>query len=172
MSEVVKVEVKTSSIPNAGKGVFVIEDCKKGDDLMFYDGYKSDKEHLTIFEHEYCLNINNSKMIGHRNPRCARGVAQIINDYSYPQLDYNFNGDLFTRVNMIIVEFHKYHIQSFSKANISHRDSVTFYLYKDIKKGEECFINYGIEYWVDWHMYKIRNPNLYHALIVFEYLYF
>ena len=73
------------------------------------------------------------------------GIGQIINDYRKPEIEeLNFKHG--------ITACEEYVIASRNHQNVTFKaDGIDFCLYaaKDIKKGEELFLNYGYKIWLE-----------------------
>ena len=94
--------VSTSTIPNAGRGVFANRDFKQGDCVCYYDGIEVEidvrkkPKSLSVYYHpigcgswkkmpknmlDDLQKLENGRgIIGFRNPKTEEGVGQLIND--------------------------------------------------------------------------------------------
>ena len=171
------VYIDTSTIPNAGRGVFAKRNIKRGTDVCFYDGFLCDKK---IDEHQYfysaCKDENGNKiwhplnlknqtycqsnrkgdkcLMGYKVPKNKNGVGQLINDGSkyitppsFVKLD-DGKCEFIEREHLKSLE--KYETESIKKRNVGFTNDKEFhiYAYRDIKKGEELFMMYVWSYWI------------------------
>jgi hypothetical protein len=143
------LEVKLSTIPGAGNGVFTLRDIKSGEPVCYYAGY--DGEHSTdpyAIHHRY----NNTVRTGYRYAEGTHGVGQLINDAAsidFTNLPLNEHG-FFSLQSARTLE-NLYNKQSSEKTNVCYKaDGEEFIMYasKNIKAGEELFVSYGPDYWI------------------------
>lgn len=118
-----KIEVRPSSLPNSGRGLFAEQDIKKGEPIVMITGPVYTEEELaTIVEDEYILeDVCGTKYID------VEGPARYAND-----------AEGITRVPG----------KKNNSAFLSYEDG-TLWLEatKKIKAGEEIFVAYGDQYW-------------------------
>jgi len=147
------LEVRPSSVKNAGNGVFTKNSIKKLSPVCYYAG-KDEPKGANVID-EYALEdpfIPGSVRIGLRRVEGPHGSGQIINDscmFDPSKLPLNEN-KVFT-----ISSFKKlkdiYNNCSKKKANVSffqEGEKWTFYSLRDIEAGEELFWHYGEHYWI------------------------
>jgi uncharacterized protein len=157
------LEVKPSTIPGAGNGVFTLRDIKKGEPVCYYASYEGKDA-----TDPYAIQFNNTLRIGHRVAEGTHGVAQLINDAStldFTNLPLNEHG--FFSLQSIKKLENDYHRHEFEKLNVRYTDKgeqFVLYACKDIKAGEELFYGYGPDYWVT-HFCTISEYPL-HKLLV------
>jgi hypothetical protein len=115
------VQLRDSTLPGAGKGLFAMKDFRRGDNILRYDG-----EELT----NDCLNARygeNTAPYGISNPEgrifdgaCQRGPASMAN-----HRPGSFNARF---------------------VEVSGRPEPMLQALRNIKRNEEIFVNYGTEY--------------------------
>jgi hypothetical protein len=146
------LEVKLSTIPGGGNGVFTLRDIKQGEPVCYYAGHDEPmgENNMDPYAIQRCqFNMNR---IGLRVPEGTHGVGQLINDASsidFANLPLNEHG--FFSLQSIKKLENDYHRCSFEKLNvrtIEDGEQIIFYALKDIKAGEELFFGYGPDYWV------------------------
>jgi SET domain-containing protein len=132
-----KLKVKRSQLPNAGKGLFTETPIKKGQKIIEYKGqiitWKQYKKRVELDRDGYLLFVNNQ--------RC-------IDAYPTPQHKARYANDA---AGLIRVKGLKnncfYDIEKGRGYIVSKRD---------IKAGEEIFVDYTKEYW-DSVRYNIKH---------------
>jgi len=135
-------EVRVSSIPGAGCGVFAKRAFKRDDIVCYYHGQEVTQ--ATIGSCEYVLEVSPGKYVdGFREVRRKRGVAQFINDFATFKIDSK-RGYL---VESEIRDIANYLKTSPRMANV-FSCGTTFRAARDIAPGEELFFNYGTRYWL------------------------
>jgi hypothetical protein len=115
------LEIKPSTIPNAGKGLFAYKDFKKNEFVAPYDGELIDKAEVEKrygrgkFVAPYTIHVSGDKYL---DAALVRGVAAYAN--------------------------HKNKAQSNTRFSV-HRSNKTVNIKstKAIKKGQEIFVSYG-----------------------------
>lgn len=128
------LEIRTSTIPNAGKGLFTTQTISKGTIVCNYTGARHDyQSQKLIKDRAYVLKLQNGypkhdrRNDGFVDARTTLAVlARYINDPQYDEKKVN-------------VKFE--HIQ---ETGIWHCPVVA---QRDIDAGEELFISYGPRYW-------------------------
>ena len=136
--------VKTSTIENAGKGLFTQQDIPKGIILGYYKGDRYTEEKylnsdiigIYTWENNYNDNDNDNNdndnvEIKVKKPSIyidasniyTSNILRFVNDYK---------NDEYNNVDVLKTDEHIYYITN-----------------RYIKEGSELFINYGNEYWVD-----------------------
>ena len=164
----IKVEIRKSTIPNSGNGVFATEDIKKGERICYYDGEDVETNKLNICDTDMTYALSKDKdnkftRMGNPNKTNNFNVGQFCNDSSCPNI---------TIINYPSVKkaFDEYLINTKQKLNIVRENYDDFYMIalKDIKKDEELFYSYGSGYWT---VYFLKNSSnsflrliLYHML--------
>lgn len=129
--------VKKSRLPGAGKGLFTTKDIKKGSKIIEYRGEIIDWK-------EYCKRVKEDKdgyMAFVSRNKC-------IDAYNTPQYKARYAND----ANGLI-KSKKY------KNNAEYQiidDKVYIVATRDIKAGEEIFVDYSKDYW-DAVKYNIKN---------------
>ncbi len=136
------VEIKPSSIVDAGNGVFTIRTVKKGEYMTEYKGNIVTSDLTTG---EYSQRLPNGKiLVGDAASGDPRKAGQLINDACMIE----FNDAESLRVNTL-----NYIQQSPALANCCmewNSESQTLHVVstRKIKRGEELFCSYGIRYWL------------------------
>jgi hypothetical protein len=147
------LELKQSSINNAGNGIFTTNFIKKSSPVCYYAG--KDEPKSSNVTDPYALEdpfVPGNVRIGFKHIEGSHGSGQILNDSCLldpSKLPLNENG-IFT-----ISSFNKlkdiYISCSKKKANVSFfqpGEKWTFYALRDIEAGEELFWHYGEHYWI------------------------
>lgn len=130
-----KVEVKTSTIPNSGKGLFALQDFEKGDEIVEFTGKEisaAEIEKLTGEKAEYLVAKSDGTTIDVYN---SKSPAKYANDHDgYLK---KTKGSGFTKKN---------------NSEIQELDNGEIWLCatKAIKEGDEIFCSYGTRYWTNW----------------------
>ena len=129
--------VKTSQLPNAGKGLFTTSAIKKDSKIIEYKGeiidwkeytkrVKEDKDgYLFFINKNRCIDAFSTKQYKARYANDAAGIGRVKG------LSNNANYEVFGDKCFIVAS-------------------------KDIKAGEEIFVNYTKEYW-DCIRYNIKH---------------
>lgn len=159
------LEVKLSTIPGAGNGVFTLSDIKQGEPVCYYAG--RDEPIGKNITDPYAIHhrFNNTIRVGFRTPEGTHGVAQIINDAAsidFANLPLNEHG-FFSIKSMKNLE-NDYNKQSDENMNMGYGEEYVMYSRINIKAGEELFVSYGSDYWIT-HFCKISEYPL-HKLLV------
>jgi hypothetical protein len=171
-----RLEVKPSTIPNAGNGVFTIDPIKKGSRVCYYagkdypkglimpNGFPSDIDPYSL-EHPTKPIVR----IGYRKPEGTHGVAQLINDgakYDPSKLKLNEHGLFSYRALKKLEDI--YYTCALQKANVepSATELWVFVAYRDISAGEELFFCYTHDYWASQHIISCEHPL--HKVIVWK----
>lgn len=159
------VLIKTSTIKDAGRGVFVTVDVAVDSIVCFYDGYDKPRDRmLSKIESDYNLG---DRIIGYKEPKAQGGVAQIINDKSRPDFqNFPINDSLKAQLQFICIEFIKYNKTS-EDCNVIDNKNYIFKSIKTIKKGDELFFYYGVSYWIEKDI-NVCSVELARALSVFN----
>lgn len=159
------LEVKLSTIPGAGNGVFTLKDIKQGEPVCYYAGCEG-KDSSDPYAIEQ--RANNALRIGYRYAEGTHGVGQLINDATsidFTILPLNEHG-FFSLQSARTLE-NAYNKQTNEQMNICYRtDGEEFIMYasRNIKAGEELFVSYGPDYWVT-HFCNTSEYSL-HKLLV------
>jgi len=146
------LEVKLSTLPGAGNGVFTLRDIKNGEPVCYYAGRdepigKNSTDPYAI-QHQF----NNTIRLGYRFAEGTHGVGQLINDAAsldFTILPLNDHG-FFSIQTMKNLE-NAYNKHSYENMNVTYRkdgEEYVMYSCRNIKAGEELFVSYGTEYWV------------------------
>ena len=137
-------EVRQSSIPGAGRGVFARRAFKRNDIVCYYHG--AEVTPSNVKDCAYVLEVSPGRYIdGYQDVRRKRGVAQIINDYSCFKIDSS-RGHLVESEIRAIANYLK---TSPKMANVFSCGKI-FRATRDIEPGEELFFNYGTRYWLNY----------------------
>lgn len=133
------LEIKKSSIPDSGLGVWAKEGIARGTALGRYSGIAMNKEALDALYGdrlaEYALTVT-----------CSRGVdcgfdffgGKLHTPHTI-SIDAKSHGNWASRIND--------GPHSGFSANVAFGDDGTVYVTKNIKTGEELFADYGSDYW-------------------------
>jgi hypothetical protein len=146
------LEVKLSTIPGAGNGVFTLKDIKQGEPVCYYAGRDEPAEKNSQDPYAIHHMFNNTVRVGFRVPEKSHGVAQLVNDASYldfNSLELNENG-LFPLCAIKKLE-DDYNKCSYEKMNVcydKYGEEYVMYARQNIKAGEELFVSYGTDYWI------------------------
>jgi hypothetical protein len=146
------LEVKLSTIPGAGNGVFTLKDIKQGDPVCYYAGHDEPMGENSTDPYAIQHQFNGTIRIGHRFAEGTHGVGQLINDASI--LDFrilllNEHGFFSIKSMKNLENFYNKH--SYENMNVSYsKDGEEYVMYsrRNIKAGEELFVSYGAEYWI------------------------
>jgi SET domain-containing protein len=115
--------IKQSLIPNAGLGLFTLQDIKKGQVISAYYGEKITYSELSKRFNDgkgrYAVAINSRYCIDAENSSCP---ARFANDAKGSKFKNN-------------CQF------------VTNKGAVALYSTKNIKQGEELLVRYGSSYW-------------------------
>ena len=192
-----RLEVKTSSIKNAGNGVFAIDFIKKGRPVCYYAGndvIRQGDEVYNAYIENNKLRFENTKpftipnymdpyamesldtkyvRIGFREQEGLYGVGQLINDSCFfdpTKLPLNENGMFNLSSYKKMREI--YTLCSNKKLNVMFNpykdDKWILYATRDIDAGEELFLTYAHGYW-ETHFYKICEYPLHKVVALMDY---
>ena len=114
------VEIKQSTIPNGGRGVFATKDLKRGDIVTEYVGEFVLNEPT---DKEYAIEVKGGFIDGERNPSSSSCVGSLINR------EYRKKGILNLRKNIVLKEMGRKRV--FAK------------VIKKIKAGKEWITTYS-----------------------------
>jgi hypothetical protein len=162
------LEVKLSTIPGAGNGVFTSRDIKQGDPVCYYAGRDEPQGENSTDPYAIQHQFNGTIRVGHRFAEGTHGVGQLINDAAsldFTVLPLNDHG-FFSIKSMKNLEI-DYNKHSYENMNMSYsKDGEEYVMYsrRNIKAGEELFVSYGSDYWVT-HFCKTSEYPL-HKLLV------
>ena len=125
-----RVRVGRSGIPNAGNGLFVMEDIKKGEFVARYSGEAISREECMRRSSHYRLRIHRGLYLDAENPTHFEG--RHINDgqRSRRRINVRFASDYGTNV-CANTGFHW----------------IKIFATRNIKAGSELFLNYGDDFW-------------------------
>lgn len=148
-----RAEIRSSLIPNAGMGIFATEDIEKGDPICIYDGVEVPKEFVSESDYLQEFPVNGKTIDGFRIPRSEWGIGQFANDAVGSIFDTNqpITSDILEKVTRF---FKDKSIESEKKFNVVVNPNGWLLATRFIKKGEELYNYYGINYWL-W--YNVRN---------------
>jgi hypothetical protein len=143
----VKVALKESLLPGAGRGVLATDFIPKDSYICFYDGEFRPVSNYDDFV--FCYHLNTQTFIGYKEPRSNEGVGQFINDRFQFLLEDGENkfGSWQTKQKI-----NEYIITSRQSQNVILDDDMKFYASRDIQKGEELYLCYGVQYWISWNL--------------------
>lgn len=130
------VEIKNSKITDAGKGLFAKKKIKKGDFICWYFGVLIEKDFVLneYYDSDYLLsNPHNELIIDAADPSSCYG--RYIND----SLGLKKNNAEFI-----------FYDNTFSAGVIAT---------KNIKKGEEIYLSYGMEFWKEERRYNALSKR-------------
>lgn len=162
------LEVKLSTIPGAGNGVFTLRDIKNGEPVCYYAGRDEPMGENSTDPYAIQHQFNGTIRVGHRFAEGTHGVGQLINDAAgidFENLPLNEHG-FFSIKSMINLET-SYNKQSDENMNVTYsKDGEEYVMYarRNIKAGEELFVSYGSDYWAT-HFCKTSEYPL-HKLLV------
>jgi len=134
-----KLKVKKSQLPNAGKGLFTTVPIKKGEKIVEYKGeiieWKDYKKRVDNNEDGYLLFVNRKRCIDAFNT--PQHVARYANDAAGLSRTQGLRNNCYYD----IVDGRGYIVST-----------------RNIKAGEEIFVNYTKEYW-DCVRYNIKHGH-------------
>lgn len=123
--------LKTSTLPNSGKGLFADKDYKKGEFVTYYSGTVTN----IPIEGDRVLQINKKTWINGEGP-CIKSTA--LGDYLNHCLPANTRFCISSHViNLVCIK-----------------------TTKAVKAGSEFFINYGKDYWDSAPVPKARKQKI------------
>ncbi|HQO04213.1 MAG TPA: SET domain-containing protein-lysine N-methyltransferase [Spirochaetota bacterium] len=133
------LEIRTSNIPNAGKGVFATIPIPDGAVLGHYSGH-----YITRAQHQDLCRRNKWHYVMRLLDCAARHTG------GYTRIDGR-DGNVFTRINHAPAEFRNV---KFKK--ICEDPYVLIIAIKDIHAGEELYVDYGPKYTYDF----MKDPKV------------
>ena len=144
--EAMTIKLETSSVPNSGHGIFTKRDVKEDEILAFYNGFRFIGKLEQELHKKKCENETEGETEEIRSKKCAKyRISNYLGDLIDipPYLDdiNLYNATLAQKVNN---KFKPFINAAFG--NIEHPRFgaiVTVWAIKDIKAGEEIFLNYG-----------------------------
>jgi SET domain-containing protein len=121
------LQIKKSTIPNTGQGLFTLKEIKKNEDITEYNGVKMTVEEANRKEESgYALLINKDTVIdGKSTQSCLGRYANMCRSLNKPHCKGN-------NARFVINQKTK---------------KVVLRATKKIKIGEEIFVSYGRSYW-------------------------
>jgi len=123
-----RLMVKKSTIPRAGKGLFAARDIPKGTKLGYYAGvYMDEKRYNQLKNQNYVWYIKNNLYVD-AYP-CKKALLRYINSF-------------ISRKQRIKMK-KKYNTEPYS-----YGGKLWYRTIRDVKAGDELFIDYGPDYWV------------------------
>lgn len=151
------LEIKKSTIPNAGLGIFAKKTYKKGDWITDYSGkYVNSKQYEKLIN-ERDFNTLYYSIYNQSNNKTLIGDSQFKNDIS--QCGHLINDISNINYNEIF-DNNKIKEYIYSKKNtnvdfVIDGDKIQLFARRNILKNEELFTHYGVMYWID----SIINNN-------------
>ena len=145
------VKVDKSTLPHAGRGVFVEKECKAGTVMCFLDGYAKPSK-TTKMEQEYeRQGADGQRIIGYMVPRTQGGVAQLVNDAVQPDFA-GFDPTRSAEEQFLLVSnaYLKYSTLSIMRANVWAPEGCASPLaaLRDLAPGDELFVHHGLRHWI------------------------
>jgi hypothetical protein len=140
-----KVLCLKSNIPNAGLGLFANIDFLGG---QFKTNYQGDKMHISKYNqnNNYALVVNDEVIIGYDAFTDSKNAAQFINDIA--QISDEKDIDQY--------------IMSINNTNVfivNDNDNYFAIAIKNIKKEEELYFHYGLNYWISKNNIKLSKET-------------
>jgi hypothetical protein len=132
------LRVKASQIPNAGKGLYVLTEKKKGELVALFRGevlsYEAAEQRAAKNEDGYFINMSNGTILDSMPVEC---FAKYANDaHGLGKTKFKSNAQI----------------------QLSGKDDIAFLIaLRDIKAGEEVFTSYGRKYWANFKR-KLKIP--------------
>lgn len=157
------IEIKSSNIKKAGRGVFVKNDYPVPfTTICYYEGYQKPlNRSLSDFETNYMIGVGDDLIIGYFQPRSETGVAQLINDSSKPNFnDFQEQKTYKDKLLYTVQQLLKYN-KTFDSCNVmpsyynektkqlSIKSPLPFMSIKPILQGEELYLYYDMHYWIN-----------------------
>jgi hypothetical protein len=148
-------EIRTSTIADAGNGVFATKNYRQGDFICFYDCEQRNILSRDDFTYSIVHPYNKKMYIGFNKLKTAEGTGQFINDYAMFVLHEEDQDELglykvsSTKINANIQQYN--HLSTaHSNVEIRINEDGTFCVHasKDISEDDELFFHYGIHYWI------------------------
>ena len=136
----------TSNIANSGNGLFANQDFEKGVIITGYEGTLTSLEDYTN-DSDYALRIDDQLIVGNPVYTNSSQAAQFINDIR-----------AITKFSDI-----EHYIDSIPLINsylVKYGDQYIAMSIKEIKKGEELYFHYGINYWISKNKIAITDDTL------------
>jgi SET domain-containing protein len=128
LRDALQLEIKQSTIPGAGDGVFTLRNIPKGEYLMQYLGREVDARNGEVGG-DYHLEYSRNKLVDASSPTC--GVGRFLND----GLSKKANNCMFTK-----------------------RDGRPWVrAIKNIPAGSELLLSYGVAYWRTWSSFHKKD---------------
>lgn len=147
------IEIKQSTIPNSGRGVFATKFIAKGTKVTEYYGKKVTKELLKDeflsgnLSVDAILNIDDYSIIGDTKHTKLSQCGQIINDYSrLEDKKYTCLSDLQEAVSQYVEDRILNH--NVMPLLEDWNSPVFMYATRDIQPNEELFHSYGERFWI------------------------
>ena len=135
--------MKTSDIPGAGLGLFLIESVKKGERIAVYSGQELDSDQVSMSNSEYIVQISKNVFLDSKGTEelgngkfinCGRKSRRKINSRFASGTTYNYNK-----------QFKMKWISIFAECDIK----------ASVSQPVEILVDYGTEYW----KYRDDNPS-------------
>ena len=130
-------------IPNAGNGLFVLEDVKKGEFIARYSGEAIDKDECARRSSNYRLKIHQNLYLDAESP--AHFEGRHINDgqRSRKQCNVRFASDYNT-----------------NRCATTGFQWIKIFATRNIKDGSELYLNYGDDFWSAPRALTTLSPRL------------
>ena len=135
-------EVKPSDIPNAGSGLYALQDIKKNKTFSMYDGKDIGKASSEFYASTHFLKLRCNSKLG----SCLQQINGRVIDGTFGQSGSQFINDISVRVGTDKKPRNKVK-HGARKYNSRQTTSGTIASVRKILKGEEIFMDYGNEYW-------------------------
>jgi hypothetical protein len=169
-----EVEIKESTIPNAGLGLFAKRKFTKGENIAVYYGseIKEQPSQYSLLLNPYVIQSSKGRYtLGQVDPiPPAHLGAQFTNDPFMDEESYRALLSIDCRAvdsELIKTTLRKYISAVFSSINLSNAalsetqsSFQVFVASRRIKKGEEIFYPYGMRYWVNIPLYTCQKKGL------------
>ncbi|KAL4162934.1 hypothetical protein PRNP1_003466 [Phytophthora ramorum] len=128
------VEVRDSTIPGAGKGLFATRKHPQGSIVCEYTGVVlPNREAWKLPDKSFLMKLGDGKYIDALN--CPEVLARYINDCRGHRGGFNVHFD-----------------------KRPQEDKALVVAMRDIRLGEEIFVDYGRRYWLAYNMVHPDNP--------------
>lgn len=139
------VEVRVSTIPNAGNGLFALKSFHKGEFICYYSGKLIDWIEAQYMDPTYLVNFEFGKGFRLHGDCETNDFGHLVNSthISCPHVQSNARFD-----------FKKKKIFS------NGRGQFSIVATKDTAENEEIIVNYGKGYWNTLERYKIFGPPI------------
>jgi hypothetical protein len=155
------VELRTSTIAGAGRGLIAKRDIARGEPVCFYDCVPLSGPRLAActergISYTYLKSVSGDKhVLGLDTARHPAGVAQFANDRVLFPYDPLAREDLSEQ--KMLAKICIYHQISATSTSVHFRpeNPLLYYAIRDIAKGDELFLSYGAPYWVRLAIFRV-----------------